>query len=100
MKTFTLALVASLLFAVPASAQQGNCNTHQEVMVRLAEKYGETRQGIGLAQNGAMLEVYASPETGTWTITVTLPGGPTCIVASGESWQPVRDAAPVLGVPG
>ena len=100
MNVLTRAVIASLLLSAPAAAQQGNCATHQEIVVRLAESYGETMQGIGLAQNGAMLELYASIETGTWTITVTLPSGPTCMVASGESWQQVRDAAPVPGVAG
>ena len=100
MNAITGAVIASLLLAVPAAAQQGNCNTRQNVVVRLAEGYGETRHGIGLGQNGSMVELYASTETGTWTITVTLPGGSTCIVASGESWQHVRDALPVPGVAG
>jgi hypothetical protein len=40
---------------------------------------------------GSLLEVLASP-SGTWTIIVTIPNGPTCLVSSGEGWR----SAPVL----
>ena len=51
------------------------------VVKRLAEKYGESRQSIGMGQQGMVMETFASGETGSWTITVTnaqrhdLPGG-------------------------
>ena len=38
-----------------------------------------------------MLELYASPETGTWTILVPLPNGLSCLVASGEAWERVAE---------
>lgn len=56
-------------------------------MVRhLAERYGETRRGVGI-MSGAVTEVFASAETGTWTIIVTRPDGVSCAVAAGEAWQ-------------
>ena len=63
-------------------------------MARLAEGWGESRQSIGLGADNAVVEVFASPETGTWTITVTRPGGPTCMVASGDAWEAVAEALP------
>ena len=44
-----------------------------------------------------MLEVFASAETGTWTITLTMPGGPTCLVASGEAWEWLDEGLPASG---
>lgn len=86
---------ALLLAAAPAPAQSGRaCSDHQTVVTTLAERYGESRQSIGLTANNSVVEVFASLETGTWTITVTSPGGPTCLVASGQSYQTLAEALP------
>lgn len=91
------AAILAALVATPVAAQTVNCAPHNVVAQRLAERWGETRQGIGLAADNTVLEVWASPETGTWTITVTRPGGPTCLVASGEAWQALSEALPPAG---
>ena len=67
------------------------------VVARLAEGYGETRQSMGLGANNAVVEVFASQETGSWTITLTMPGGPTCLVASGQAFETVVEALPAKG---
>ena len=54
-----------------------------------------TRQSIGLGDNNQVVEVFASTETGTWTITVTNPNGLTCLVASGQAFEDVaKEAVP------
>ncbi len=78
---------AALLAAYPASAQTGNCADHAQVVERLGERYGESRQSIGLGSDNSVVEVFASMDTGSWTITVTRPGGPTCMVAAGQAYQ-------------
>ena len=91
---------ALLVVAAPATqAQTQNCAPHEVVVAHLAEGYGESRQSIGLAQNNAVVEVFASPETGTWTITVTQPGGLTCLVAAGEAFQDLNEELPVVDEP-
>lgn len=81
--TFVLALGLG-----SASLAQGqNCGPRGAVLDRLAERYGESRQSIGMAPQGRVIEVFASLETGTWTITVTMPEGVTCLVASGQSFE-------------
>ena len=78
-----------------AAAQAGrNCAPRDAVVERLAEGYGETRQSMGLGANNAVVEVFASEETGTWTITVTMPSGLTCLVASGQSFETLAEALP------
>lgn len=87
-----------LMAASDASAQtRRNCAAREAVVERLAEGYGETRQSIGLGANNSVVEVFASPETGSWTITVTTPGGPTCLVASGQAFEQVVEALPAKG---
>lgn len=103
--TFVLMLwlVAGLLLALwpgPASAQQlQNCAPRDQVVSRLAEKYGESRQSMGLGSNNAVMEVFASLDSGTWTITVTMANGITCLVASGQHFEALAEALPPRGAP-
>lgn len=82
---------AMMLAAQQTQAQTGNCADHAQVVARLAERYGESRQSIGLGSDNAVVEVFASLDTGSWTITVTRPGGLTCLVAAGEAYQYVNE---------
>jgi hypothetical protein len=89
MTRFPLALClgAALLVPAAADAQPRNCADRARVVERLADTYGETRQSIGLGANNVVIEVFASDETGSWTITATLPSGLTCLVASGQAFE-------------
>ena len=93
----TLATVFGL-GATPLAAQP-NCAPRTAVLDRLQGHFGETRQSIGLAGEGRVLEIFASDETGTWTIVVTLPNGVSCLVASGQAFEQVTDALPPEGTP-
>ena len=95
-----LALLAALA-GTPASAQDttGQCATRDRVVATLATKYGETRHGIGLAANNTVMELFASTTTGTWTITITMPSGVTCMVASGQGYEALVEEVPVPGEP-
>lgn len=87
MKALLATVFAALL---PVSAQAVTCAPRPAVIERMAAEYGEVLHGAGLSQNGAVIEVYASPETGTWTIVVTTPTGLTCVVAVGEAWSRIK----------
>lgn len=88
-KALTTAL--AVLLALPAAAQQSNCGPRDFMVKALAEKYSESRQSIGLMDNGFMVEMYASEISGTWTILVTRPTGVACLVASGQSYEAVEE---------
>ncbi len=47
------------------------CGERAAIVAQLERKYGETRRSIGLQQGHAVVEVYASDKTGSWTILVT-----------------------------
>ena len=97
LKMIGVAAVTTLLCA-PAYAQApANCAPRDVVVDRLASKYGESRQSMGLGANNAVIEVFASDETGTWTITVTSAHGMTCLVASGQAFEDRADALPAAG---
>jgi hypothetical protein len=72
---------------MPVSAQSANCNSHQAVAERLFEGYGEYPVSVAIGAGGVLVETWANLETGSWSITVTEPGGLTCLVASGELFQ-------------
>lgn len=94
----SLGVGAMLLATQHAFAQQNNnCAARERVVERLASTYGESRQSIGLAPNNSVVEVFASLETGTWTITVTNPSGLTCLVASGQAFEATNDLTPAKG---
>ena len=94
-------LIACLLIASPftAQAQSPQCGRRDQVIDLLATKYGETRQGMGIADNSAVMEVYASDATGTWTITVSSADGMMCLVASGQGYEARADELPAKGDP-
>lgn len=94
MKYAILGLGALFASATLTQAQQ-NCAPRDLVVERLASAYGETRQSIGIGQNNVVIEVFASTDTGTWTITVTNTAGTTCLVASGQAFETLAEALPV-----
>jgi hypothetical protein len=90
----SLGLGVMALAAGELAAQTSNCAPRQMVLDRLAETYGETRQSMGLGAQGQVVEVFASDASGSWTITVTMPNGMTCLVASGQAYETLAEALP------
>jgi len=76
-----------------AQSNPANCAKRVEMVEKLNTHFGETRQSIGLTPGGQALEVFAHPETGTWTILLTLPNGTSCIMASGHAYQAIKAPA-------
>ncbi len=81
-------LVTALAIALVATSAhaQSMCAMRDAMVGQLTTKYGESPQGSGLNSTTKMLEIWASPATGTWTILVTDPNGTSCIMAAGKDW--------------
>ncbi|MGJ8544423.1 MAG: hypothetical protein ACSHWZ_03190 [Sulfitobacter sp.] len=93
-----LTAASALLIAMSpeANAQTArHCGDRDSIVQRLADRYGESRQSIGLGANNAMVEVFASDQTGSWTITVTRADGLTCLIASGQAFETLAEALPI-----
>jgi hypothetical protein len=88
----SLILTAVLVFAGTSADAETLCGTRENVLKQLASEYQEAPVGIGLASNGAVVELLTS-NTGTWTLLVTPPRGPTCLMGTGEAWQPLARKA-------
>lgn len=85
-------LAAAAVVAGPALADDGRsqvCLDRQTMVKRLTERFGEQQLAMGLADKGGM-EIYASGDTGTWTVVISLPDGRSCLLAAGGMWQPVE----------
>lgn len=52
----------------------------------LGRTYDEEPVAAGIAANGSVVEVFTSPEGGSWTIILTSPDGTSRVMAVGEAW--------------
>ena len=105
MKPFLFALLTGLgFFCFEVSKAQTqtvrrpqNCGPREAVVTRLAKAYGEVQKSRGLGTNNTVVEVFASDKTGSWAITITMPSGLTCLVASGQAFETLGKAVSLLG---
>jgi len=82
-------ILATLWAAQSGAADVLACAERQVVIDRLESHFGETRQSIGLGRGDRVVELFASTETGSWTIIVTRPDGLTCLLATGEAFEDI-----------
>jgi hypothetical protein len=94
MTTLVLAAVASVALPPAPARAQMVCGKRADIISQLSEKYGETRRSMGLAAGRGVVELYASEETGSWTILMTSPQGIACMMAAGQAFEvePVKAA--------
>ena len=95
---FAITVAAAVTGAAAAQAQT-SCAPRDSVMERLQTKFGETLAAGGLQSRQQVLEVWASQDTGTWTVLMTHANGLTCVVASGTNWHQNDPKLVVMGVP-
>ena len=62
------------------------CGERDALLEQFAMQHDEKPQALGLGADGGVIEVLVSPEGG-WTMLVTYPQRPTCVVAMGEAWE-------------
>jgi hypothetical protein len=97
-KLFALSLgFGAVILATQIAHAQAQCAPRDEVTSHLADRYGETRRAMGIAGTDAVMELYASDTTGTWTITLSLADGQMCMVASGQGFEAMADPLPAKG---
>ncbi len=82
-----LATVAGIALPAAAAEAQMVCGKRADLVRQLGDKYGETRRSMGLAEGRGVVELYASEETGSWTILMTSPQGIACMMAAGQAFQ-------------
>jgi hypothetical protein len=94
MKIIPSLITASVLLISVSSAQaQQICAPRGSAVMKLEKQFDERVFGRGLAANGQrMLELFVS-KTGSWTVLVSDPNGHSCVMASGDNWQGLKQLA-------
>ena len=82
--TFAFALL--LHTAATVKAQQV-CMPHDEFRVEQQRNFSEAPVAIAIANNGALIELYAKRDKSSWTLVMTRPGGHSCVLVAGEEWN-------------
>ena len=82
-----LLTLAAASGARPAAAAPA-CGERASLLAHLAARFAEQPQSIGLSTDGGVLEVLAAAG-GSWTILITYPKGPTCVIATGQAFETI-----------
>ena len=80
-------LLGSLCLSRSADAQSAGIIVDREAVAKeLSEKHREKTVGMGLADNGGVLELFTSEGGETWTVLLTMPNGASFVVGTGKAW--------------
>ena len=85
-------IAAAICLASPALAQERVCAPYAAMRDYL-KSAGERPVSRAFDGRGLVAEAWVSDERGTWTWVLVDPVGVGCMVAAGESWEPVPAAA-------
>jgi len=81
------AILAAIVAALPSVAYSQACGGYADAAEALTVQFGETRASSGLAPDGqTLVETWANPATGTWSILFVTPDGNACLMLSGSNW--------------
>lgn len=86
-RLISASLTFGLAAAAPPAGAQTICGEYERLRTALTDSYGESVSGRGLQSETRMIELWRSPQSGSWTVLMILPNGMTCVVASGTDWQ-------------
>ncbi len=85
-----LGLALILATASDAAAQTAGCQAHDRLVRLLAERFAERPVAAGLEAGGRLIELFASPDSASWTLVTTTPAGESCVIAVGEHWLEIK----------
>lgn len=87
-RSMLLMAVATALLLASAQPTQAQmvCGKRTDIVKALKDGHSEQRTAAGISGNGGLVELFTAG-TGTWTLLMTVPGGPTCLLGSGEEWE-------------
>ena len=85
-RILTSALVFGLVAIPPPGFASAVCGPRDALVAKLGQRYAEVFKGGGFQPPDKVFEIWTSPETGTWTLLITLANKTSCIVAGGTNW--------------
>ena len=71
------------LTVVGSATLAANCAQRETVVERLETRYSEHLVARGLQSKNALMEIFGSATTGTYTVLITNPQGVSCVVGTG-----------------
>ncbi len=80
-------MVVLTLLPLEAGAQSARCAARETVVSHLETRFGEIQLSVGLQPGQGLIELFANPESGSWTILLTTPEGISCLMAAGGDFQ-------------
>lgn len=63
------------------------CGEYDQLRSFLDEQFDEQPTSSGLADDGSVMQVFASVPDGTWTMVSVDRDGMACVLATGQAWQ-------------
>jgi len=85
-RMFALLLAGfAILISLPAHAE--SCGVRDIMVERLKSTYQEELAGGGIHDGRAVVEVWVSEVSGSFTVLSTDPSGKACIIATGTNWH-------------
>ncbi len=63
------------------------CLPHDDLARQLHERFSEVPVANATANNGALVELFATRDRSSWTLSMTRPGGMNCVLVAGEAWN-------------
>ncbi len=85
-KMAAFSAIVSVCLGSQAIAQP-QCGGYADAVAHLSTAYGESIVVRGIDGAGAVVEMFANPDTGTWTALIVQPDGTACMVAAGGDFE-------------
>lgn len=93
------AILLSILVGLPVSVSAADrvanvlCDERDTLRKLLKTQYGARMNGRGIRGPDTVLEIWAAPSSGDWTLVQTYSSGQACIVAMGRDWEALTHSA-------
>ena len=102
MRVIIAALAAALFIGLSTHSSQAErvpCGNGAAFIAHLEKEWGEGPTALALDAGGRMIHVLTNPDTGTWSMLMTRPGGVTCLITHGSAWERIPMTGPGPATP-
>lgn len=76
-----------MILALLVGLSSAPCADRETIIQQLKQGYSEVVVGLGVSNSRKLVELLMSKDGATWSILVTPPQGPSCVIAVGEGWR-------------
>jgi len=98
-RIISAALVFGAVSTAPPVMAQPTCGQRDDLTAQLSQRFMEQLTAGGLQNASNVVEIWTSPENGTWTMLLSHPDGISCVVGSGTSWETLTIKPEPKGLP-